>query len=118
MREGNTSSERMFESCAYTASTQTLVLYVRSVLSPAIVQEWMPQPSVHFLPVKTFNYNGVWIEGTLSKTALEEAERFAWKNGAEVVGTLVNKEHNDLHSVVRSSGFHEEGHYRWWTLSS
>ncbi|MEM7114232.1 MAG: GNAT family N-acetyltransferase [Chloroflexota bacterium] len=74
-----------------------------------------PLPAeAHLVPVNTFNYSGLWIEGALSPAVLAagESERVAQQR--ELVGVLIPESNPATHDYAVQNQFIVVGRYQWW----
>ena len=75
-----------------------------------------PESTNHLVPVETLTYSGIWLEGQITRRALDRARRIAILEGRERIGAVVA--HNDARAkaLLLSEGFASAGDYHWWTL--
>ena len=71
----------------------------------------------HLIPVKTLAYSGIWMEGSLSQDAIEDANWLASASGMSRIGAVIAKEEQSVAALLRSNGFLKLGEYDWWTIN-
>lgn len=122
IKVGNVPSERAFARCGYGVEGMVRVLYVGrgEAATAERARHGAPLQSAseddaYLLPVTTFGYRGIWIEGRVTPQSLETARaacaRHGWSGGA---GTLIPADDARTVSIAEAAGFAPVGEYRWW----
>jgi GNAT superfamily N-acetyltransferase len=96
----NTAMQHAMKATAYKQHWNTSSLYTANegIASPQEADSGL-------IPVKTFTYTGIWLEGRLSKESIEAAHFLRQKLGYEIVGKVVDdalaskKTHEILHAT-------------------
>lgn len=109
---GNTASERAFARAGYSTDGVVHELYIDGEGQGS--DGAMPS-GLHLIPVATFNYSGVWLEGALSAAGFALAQavrrRYGWDAAGAVIPSLAESEIQ----VAEAAGFESVGQYQWWT---
>lgn len=110
----NHASQRAFAACGFAPAEGVVRLWVcsRPLDEPAPLP-----PGQHLVPVETFNYRGVWLEGELSAQGLRAARAWLPQGGGQICGVLVPREREDLHQAAQNEGYAWVNDYQWWLLS-
>ncbi len=104
VRIGNVASERVFAACGFTAIEPVLQLSVAGTLMrPAHAG------SLHVVPVKTFRYEGVWLEA-VTPAALRALQPAS----AGVTGALISVDDRDALAAANDAGLQRDGEFRFW----
>lgn len=108
---GNTRMEKALTNFSYQAGEQISALYVTSQ-SYKLGKIIIPSHS-HLIPVTTMTYNGIWIEGKVTKQAINAALN-SKKRGNDVVGAVVPISDDAAIQALKSADFDFIKHYRRW----
>ena len=104
----NPASERAFAAAGFAPLDAEFQLYV-SGAGPNGATE--PDPAAHLLPVQTFGYSGVWLEGAFTPAAFQAALASREAHGADVAGVVLSPAHA---ATAEACGYALVGAYRWW----
>ncbi len=111
----NAASQRTFAGCAYQASDVTCNLYV-STKKLNISEATQPAQGLHLIPVNTFNYRGLWLEGYFSLARFNAAQVALCYGNWTLAGAVVPVDQVKANQAAQSAGFERVGRFRWWTL--
>ena len=109
----NVGSMRSFERCGYHTQDEIYGLYISTV--EGVSHDWHTE-RIHLIPVNTFNYCGLWIEGDLSPDAFQYANNMRHYHQLDLCGTVISTHHEKIVRAALQAGYHLVGHYRWWEL--
>lgn len=107
IRVGNVGSERAFAACGYAPEVTTTILYVASAEGRDI---HIKVDGLHLIPVETFTYSGVWLEGQHTSENLRLARHGI---GQGIVGAVIPSA-DALILAPEAAGFERISEYRWW----
>ncbi len=116
IRTDNLASQRTFARCGYTRQPETCALYVCSRAPAAETPQNIPLPD-GFLPVTTFGYQGLWLEGQLDAAAFARASAALASGCFEVAGAVIPHHHTAALQAARAAGFTFVADYAWWELA-
>ena len=107
----NAASQRAFAACGFCQTPATWRLWVCA--DPLREEVNLPRGQA-LVAVQTINYQGVWLEGELSKEGLLSAR--AWLSGrqGQICGVLIPIQRADLHAAAQSAGYELVDDYHWW----
>lgn len=71
----------------------------------------------HLIPVETFTYSGIWLEGRLDLAGIAEARRRAVCGHRSRIGAVVSQTAGNRQELLEANGFAKIGDFDWWTLS-
>ena len=94
----------------YQLNPQTQSLYIASENGENIVS---PLES-YLIPVETFTYSGIWLEGEISKEAIQSAQFQRKKRGYDVVGAVIPTQNAEAIKTVQNAGFEHVKDFQWW----
>ena len=69
------------------------------------------------IPVETLTYDGIWIEGDIDQTAIDNELSIAHARKLATVGAVVSSQDAAAQSLFRTNGFDCLGKYDWWTFN-
>ena len=69
------------------------------------------------IPVETLTYDGIWIEGDIDQTAIDNALFIAHARKLTTVGAVVSSQDAAAQSLFRANGFDCLDKYDWWTFN-
>ncbi|MCB9454915.1 MAG: GNAT family N-acetyltransferase [Anaerolineaceae bacterium] len=109
----NTASQRVFARCGYRSDGVARDLYVatRGVAIPQPVFQ-----DTNLIEVRTFNYNGLWVEGHLTIDSLSRALTRLAANSHEygLAGVLISSCDAALTEAAMSLGYTLVAAFHWW----
>lgn len=111
----NAVSQRTFAGCAYQPSEVVCNLYVSASKLDAL-QAARSAQGMHLIPVNTFNYRGLWLEGSFTLARFNAAQKVLASGNWDLVGAVVPINQVESNRAARDAGFASKGHFRWWTL--
>ncbi len=113
IRTDNTTSQVVFKRAGFLETENAVDLYCsrNPTGSPASLA-----PGAALVPVRTFSYNGFWLEGELSESAFLAARSFL-TDGGDLVGCLIESGDIAGHQVAAKAEFNFINTYRWWFYS-
>ncbi|MBL8147366.1 MAG: GNAT family N-acetyltransferase [Anaerolineae bacterium] len=106
VRVGNVAAGLAFAMAGFHTEGVRLTLYTAAPLASKLALE-----AGHIVPVETFTYSGLWLEGVPSFGVLKAARIRAAALGVRQVGILVSAEYGE---VCEAAGYAAEGVFRWW----
>lgn len=106
----NTPMHRAIGVIDYQLNPQTQSLYIASENGENIVS---PLES-YLIPVETFTYSGIWLEGEISKEAIQSAQFQRKKRGYDVVGAVIPTQNAEAIKTVQNAGFEHVKDFQWW----
>jgi ribosomal protein S18 acetylase RimI-like enzyme len=107
----NVASQRTFARCGYDPDNTLLNLYISAESADGVPER---SPSGSLIPVQTFNYRGLWIEGHLSEEAFLAAQAARARGNLDLVGALIPADQVESNAAAHASGFRRVGPYQWW----
>ncbi len=107
----NIGSQRTFSACGYTLNPQVCRLYV---CAADISLPFAGAEGHHLIPVHTFNYRGVWVEGRLSPDNFALALKARQRHGLDLVGAVIPLHETAAMTFVEQVGFDLIGDYQFW----
>lgn len=106
IRIGNVASETVFSRCGFAVVETVLALLVREGQPLAMLPGMLP------VPVRTFRYEGIWLEPGGEKPAGEGVEL-----SGEIAGVLLPEDDETGLRRAQAAGFAPGGLFRWWRLN-
>lgn len=117
---GNTRMEKALTRLGYSTDNQVCGLYISSQSIPKIDVEACystPEKSAsidsHLIPVVTMTYNGIWLEGKITKQAIE-ATLGSKKQENDIVGAVVPISAESANNALKLANFDFIKQYRRW----
>lgn len=107
----NRPMERAMLATAYQGEPQIYALYVCA--EAAGIEE--VSPDAHLIPVETFTYRGIWLEGIITASALRTAQFQQQKQGFDLTGAVISTDNSQAIGFAQAAGFEFAKDYRWWT---
>ena len=104
IRSGNVASERVFAASGFKVGYRTLQLCVDDTLMLPV-----EAGSVHVVPVRTFRYEGVWLEA-VTPNALATLRI----GGSGVTGALIPVDDHHALAAAEEVGLQPGGEFRFW----
>ena len=103
----NTASEHAFGAAGFTPQPGERLLFV----SGADPESAAHDPAAFIIPVETFGYSGVWLEGSRSRDAFMAALAARSAGALDIAGSVITPEHAQ---TAQACGLELVGTYRWW----
>ncbi|MDX1991641.1 MAG: GNAT family N-acetyltransferase [bacterium] len=116
----NVASQTAFARCGFQAS-ETCQLYVlgrdESVAYATVSVSSLSNSAENafLLPVTTFTYRGVWIEGQRHSSAFDHARAFVAQQQWDVAGAVIPTDNQSALIAAEQAGFVLIDTYCWWT---
>ena len=110
----NLPMERLCQRRGFERSSQRFDL---RVANPQPVVPRKRHHAAHLVTVSTVAYVGVWLEGTLSQAAIDDACELAIKGGLSTLGALIPEAAIDAARLLERNAFRQVGVYRWWVIT-
>ncbi len=109
----NKASQRVFARCGYICDEVVLDLYVATrgvAIAESVLQD------ANLIGVRTFNYNGLWLEGHLTIASLSHALNSLAANPHEygLAGTLIPASEATVTEAALSLGYVRMAAFQWW----
>jgi GNAT superfamily N-acetyltransferase len=111
VRVGNTSAERAFERASYMTDGLIYALYVTTASSEI---ESTVIESAHFVPVCTFGYSGIWLEGNITEEAFRAARAFSARFEGQIAGAVIPRDHAAAILSAQAVGCEYLADFCWW----
>jgi len=111
IRVGNLAAERTFASCGYAVNDEKNALYVAMGEQNSIK---IPE-NVFLIPVSTFGYRGIWLEGELSAQGFSAARAVVARHGWDVAGAVVPQHNKTAIIAAQEAGYEFVADFCWWT---
>lgn len=109
--EDNLASQRAFANCGYRMDETLCGLYVSR---DDLVDKARLPPGAHVIPVFTFNYRGVWLEGVVTPLSLAAARAVRTRHGHELAGVVLPLDNREGVQALQDAQFSFVGSYQWW----
>ena len=93
-----------------------VALYVADTVSCSESTISNAADSAHLVPVETLAYSGIWLEGVVSRAAIERARRLAVKRNFSRIGAVLPAGDSAARDLLAAADFSFVAAYRWWTL--
>jgi N-acetylglutamate synthase-like GNAT family acetyltransferase len=90
-------------------------LYVKS--AEQLVNSITEIPTSHLIRVETLTYKGIWLEGDISATVIDNAHRSAIENRCDILGAVMNSRDSHTIDLLAERQFTHINDYRRWTLN-
>lgn len=103
----NIASQRTFARTTY-HTDQTI--YSLHIATNALEHSAVLPPDAYLIPVNTFGYHGVWIEGQFSQEVFLAA-RYHLQG---VAGALISTDNHDALYAAANAGYRLVANYQWW----
>jgi GNAT superfamily N-acetyltransferase len=71
--------------------------------------------NAYLIPVNTFTYRGIWLEGEITLQTISAANAIREKNKLDVIGAVVLTTDQTTLNTVNAAAFHLIGKFNWWT---
>ncbi len=114
VKTGNAASERAFARCGYVTDATIYGLYIDGYgegFNSAVPR------GLHLIPVVTFNYQGVWVEGELSGAGFALAQSVRAQYGWDAAGAAIPVNLTEAKKAAEAAGYSLVGEFRWWNRS-
>ncbi len=106
----NVGSEKAFARCGYQTQDETCALYGSDGTA-----DNLPHPNdLYLLPVTTFNYRGVWLEGKLSAEGFRKAQAVRARYQWDTAGAVIPLSQTQAVTAAQEAGYTFVAEYRWW----
>ncbi|MDQ7027073.1 MAG: GNAT family N-acetyltransferase [Anaerolineae bacterium] len=86
-------------------------------ISSAAGKRAKPPENAHLIPVNTFTYRGIWLEGEISLEAIYAANAIREKYDWDVVGTVVSKTNHSALGTICAAEFDFIKCFHWWCFT-
>jgi GNAT superfamily N-acetyltransferase len=70
--------------------------------------------NAHLIPVNTFTYRGIWLEGEISTQIIHVANAIREKHQWDVIGTVVASDDRTTLDTIQCANFNFIGNFHWW----
>ncbi|MEL6405143.1 MAG: N-acetyltransferase [Chloroflexota bacterium] len=72
----------------------------------------------HLIPVDTFTYNGIWLEGNITPQAINAALYQRTQQQRDVVGVVIATDNIDAINNLQIAKFERINTYHWWHIQT
>jgi len=90
-------------------------LYVKS--PEKIVQPIIEAPAAHLIRVETLTYKGIWLEGHITESVVNNAHLIGLANQCDILGTVVDKTDTATINLLTKKQFIHINDYRRWIFN-
>ncbi len=74
-------------------------------------------PNSHLIRVETLTYKGIWLEGDITASSLDNSHLIAKENQCDILGAVVDKVDTSIIDLLIKSQFTHIDDYHRWTLN-
>lgn len=113
IRVDNIPSRRTFARCGYAAEDSLCCLRVCAQGTESPVT---PPAGLSLLPVNTFGYRGLWLEGRLTEAGFLAARAALTDGPGDIAGAVIPAARMAADQWAGATGFDLVGTYQWWSL--
>lgn len=96
-------------------SVDELGLYVISPRQVASAIEH--KENAHLIQVNTLTYAGIWLEGKITASTIQNAHMIGHALHVDTIGAVVNRVDSQTTALLTEQDFSHVGNYHWWTLN-
>ncbi|HLV34677.1 MAG TPA: GNAT family N-acetyltransferase [Spirillospora sp.] len=97
--------------CGYATDGQVYQLIISTAQADTL--DSVPD-GTHLIEVETMNYNGLWLEGTITTASLRAGQTERTRRGCDLVGALIPVEQADLLAAAQALGYTPVEQFQWW----
>ncbi len=112
IRVGNLAAELTFSSCGYVANDEKNALYVAGGEHGS---SEVPE-NLFLIPVATFGYRGVWLEGELSAQGFLAARAVVARHGWDVAGAVIPLDNTNAIVAAQQARYEYSADFRRWSF--
>jgi N-acetylglutamate synthase-like GNAT family acetyltransferase len=88
------------------------------VISPQDISEHITETlQAHLILIETLTYTGIWLEGDITASAVDNANVIVKQNQYDIIGAVVNKTHAQTIELLADNQFVHVNDYHHWTLN-
>lgn len=108
----------MQKACKRMNLTPSVDEYGLYVLSPLNIFEHIKEtPKAHLIRIETLTYTGIWLEGDITASAVDNATVIVKQNQYDIIGAVVNKTHTRTIELLTEYQFVHVNDYHHWMLN-
>ena len=115
----NSAMQRLCRTRRFTRDPIRYVLYVAGAQvwrGAAERQGTVDASEAHLIPVETLTYSGIWLEGRISQSSIDEANRRAYGRGMSRIGAVLPRNDEAAAQLLAANRFDRVDDYDWWTF--
>jgi hypothetical protein len=113
----NNPMHRAISRCGYTRQDNVCGLFIsHSQIKHSQIDKAISE-TAHIMPIRTFTYSGVWLEGDISKEAVLAAKNTQTAENLMLTGVIHPLNNTAACDLLIESGFINIGHYQWWQIN-
>ena len=112
----NIASQRTFARCGYHRDDTIYQLCVSWHQKP-VTRDPNLFKGLHLIPVETFNYRGLWLEGDFTAAEIRAAQAALHDGDWDLVGAVIPEHQIASKSAAKAAGFIQLGQYQWWLFA-
>lgn len=115
----NVASQRTFAKSGYQVNEEPCDLYVAAGDIPAEFLDWdnlMPRRT-HVIPVVTFQYEGLWLEGEFLPETFTAAQAMRVNKDGMIAGAVIPISQQNAIQAAVDAGYALIGRYQWWHIA-
>lgn len=113
IRVDNLPSQKTFARCGY--SVEEAICRLR-VCAGGMEGPVTPPPDFFLVPVNTFGYRGLWLEGRLTEASFVAARVALATRPGDIAGAVIPAAQMEADQWAGANGFELVGAYQWWKL--
>jgi|GEM_PF-1331411 len=115
----NVASQQTFTSCGYQVHEEPCDIYVAFGVVPAKYsgQTMAMPPQTHVIPVVTFQYYGVWLEGELLPQTFVAGQTMRVNDEGMIAGAVIPISQTDEIQAAIDAGYGLINRYQWWHIA-
>ena len=84
------------------------------LVSSANGKEAQLPDNAHQIPVKTFTYRGIWLEGEITSQVIQYANTIRQNYNWDVIGAVIATNDQETLDIVYAAEFQLIGKFNWW----
>ena len=114
VRSDNVPMQRVCSRHGFTRTPTSFKLYF---VDPKPVARPKRYHEAHLIPVETLSYGGIWMEGSPSQEAIDDAQLMASQGDMSRIGAVIPSESLAVAELLQANSFQLLGEYHWWTIN-
>ena len=114
VRCDNRAMQRLCRRKGFAPSVDAFDLYVGEPQPP---KAGSLKHDARLLKVDTLGYAGIWLEGKVSREAIDDARRLASKSDVSLIGAVIPSRARAACALLERNAFRKVGQYHWWVIN-
>jgi GNAT superfamily N-acetyltransferase len=103
----------MYAAMARTGYQQQKSMYKLWISSDSGNETQLPE-NAYLIPVNTFTYRGIWLEGEITTQTIDAANLIREKNKLDVIGAVMLTHDKATLEIIHRANFNFIGNFHWW----